>query len=88
MANSIQKNHAFIYSDRKFSRNAYRNYSYDSYAMSASSSLLCMICLGKMLFIICLREMLFMYLGKQVMNLLQFIMLAMLPLQFVERIRK
>ena len=38
MANSIQKNHAFIYSDRKFSRNAYRNYSYDSYAMPASSS--------------------------------------------------
>jgi hypothetical protein len=38
MANSVQKNHAFIYSDRKFSRNAYRNYSYDSYAMSASSS--------------------------------------------------
>jgi hypothetical protein len=38
MANSVQKNHAFIYSDRKFSRNAYRNYSYDSYAMPASSS--------------------------------------------------
>ena len=38
MANSVQKNHAFIYSDRKFSRNAYRNYSYDSYAMSGSSS--------------------------------------------------
>jgi hypothetical protein len=38
MANSVQKNHAFIYSDRKFSRNAYRNYSYDSYVMPASSS--------------------------------------------------
>jgi hypothetical protein len=38
MANSVQKNHAFIYSDRKFSRNAYGNYSYDSYAMPASSS--------------------------------------------------
>jgi hypothetical protein len=38
MANSVQKNHAFIYSDRKFSRNAYRNYSYDSYTMPASSS--------------------------------------------------
>ena len=38
MANSVQKNHAFIYSDRKFSRNAYRNCSYDSNAMLASSS--------------------------------------------------
>jgi hypothetical protein len=38
MANSGQKNHAFIYSDRKFSRNAYRNYAYDSHAMTASSS--------------------------------------------------
>jgi hypothetical protein len=38
MANSSQKNHAFIYSDRKFSRNAYRNYAYDSHAMTASSS--------------------------------------------------
>jgi hypothetical protein len=50
---------------------------------------MCMIeiCLGEMSFIICLREMLLMYLGK-LMNLLQFIMLAMLPLQFVERIRR
>ncbi len=38
MANSVQKKHAFIYSDRQFSRNAYRNYSYGSYAMPASSS--------------------------------------------------
>jgi hypothetical protein len=38
MANSVQKNHALIYSDRKFSRNAYRNCSYDSNAMFASSS--------------------------------------------------
>jgi hypothetical protein len=40
MANSSQKNHAFIY-DRKFSRNAYHNRScnaYDSHAMIASSS--------------------------------------------------
>jgi hypothetical protein len=37
---------------------------------------------------ICLGEMLFMYLENQVMNLLQFIMLAMLLLQFVGRIRK
>jgi hypothetical protein len=28
MADSVQKNHAFIYSDRKFSRNAYRNLYY------------------------------------------------------------
>jgi hypothetical protein len=38
MTSSNQKNHAFIYSDRKFSRNACRNYSYDSHAMTASSS--------------------------------------------------
>jgi hypothetical protein len=40
MANSSQKNHAFIY-DRKFSRNAYHNRScdaYDSHTMIASSS--------------------------------------------------
>ena len=38
MASSVQKNHAFIYGDRKFSRNAYRTYAYNSYAMTASSS--------------------------------------------------
>jgi hypothetical protein len=38
MANSAQKNHAFIYSDRKFSRNAHRSYAYDSNAMIALSS--------------------------------------------------
>ena len=41
MANSAQRNHAFIYSDRKFSRNAHYNRSYDafnSHAMFASSS--------------------------------------------------
>jgi hypothetical protein len=38
MASSVQKNHAFIYGDRKFSRNAYRTCAYDSYAMTASSS--------------------------------------------------
>ena len=49
--------------------------------------LLCIIeiWLEKML---CLEEILFMCLGKQIVNLLQFIMLAMLPLQFVERIRR
>jgi hypothetical protein len=41
MANSNKRNHAFIYNDRKFSRNAYYNRSYDafnSHAMFASSS--------------------------------------------------
>jgi hypothetical protein len=38
MTSSNQKNHAFIYSDRKFSRNVCRNYSYDSHAMTTSSS--------------------------------------------------
>jgi hypothetical protein len=41
MANSTQRNHAFIYNDRKFSRNAHYNRSYDafnSHAMFASSS--------------------------------------------------
>jgi hypothetical protein len=37
MASSSQKNHAFIY-DRKFSRNAHYNRSYDAHAMIASSS--------------------------------------------------
>jgi hypothetical protein len=38
MANSAQMNHAFIYSDRKLSRNTHRSYTYDSHAMIASSS--------------------------------------------------
>jgi hypothetical protein len=41
MANSTQRNHAFIYNDRKFSRNAHyiRSYDvFDSHAMFASSS--------------------------------------------------
>ena len=65
MANSVQKNHAFIYSDRKLSRNAYRNYSYDSYAMTASSS---HVVHGRDMprkkFIMCLERILFMFLGK------------------------
>jgi hypothetical protein len=45
MANSTQRNHAFIYNDRKSSRNAHYNRSYDhdafnSHAMIASSSTL------------------------------------------------
>jgi hypothetical protein len=41
MASSSQKNHAFMYNDRKFSRNCHYNRSYnafDSHAMIASSS--------------------------------------------------
>jgi hypothetical protein len=41
MANSAQRNHAFIYSDRKFSRNVHRSYDhvvFNSHAMFASSS--------------------------------------------------
>ena len=39
MANNVQKNHAFMYHDRRQSRNAYRSYNaYDSHAMFASSS--------------------------------------------------
>jgi hypothetical protein len=41
MASSSQKNHAFMYNDRKFSRNSHCNRSYnafDSHAMIASSS--------------------------------------------------
>jgi hypothetical protein len=41
MANSAQRNHAFIYNDRKYSRNAHRSYDHDvfnSHAMFASSS--------------------------------------------------
>jgi hypothetical protein len=82
MANSAQRNHAFIYSYRKFSRNAHRSYAYDSHAMIASSSSFVRgrNMTRKMLFIICL--------GKYVMNPLQSTMLAILLLQFVVRIRK
>src|SRR5688572_12664389 len=39
MANSAQKNHAFMYHDRRHSRNVYRSYdALDSHAMVASSS--------------------------------------------------
>jgi hypothetical protein len=43
MATSAKKNHAFLYHDRKNTRNAFRSYdafshAYDSYAMTASSS--------------------------------------------------
>jgi hypothetical protein len=46
MANSIQKNHVFLYHDRKYSRNVHHDrncnnvvsHAYDSYAMTASSS--------------------------------------------------
>jgi hypothetical protein len=39
MASSAQKNHAFMYHDRRHSRNTYRSYdAFDSHAMIASSS--------------------------------------------------
>ena len=39
MASSVQKNHAFMYHDRRHSRNAFRSYDVsDSNAMTASSS--------------------------------------------------
>src|SRR5690242_19702032 len=44
MASNVQKNHAFMYYDRRYSRNAFRghdvfdSHAYDSYAMTASSS--------------------------------------------------
>jgi hypothetical protein len=39
MASSAKKNHAFMYHDRRHSRNTYRSYdTFDSYAMFASSS--------------------------------------------------
>jgi hypothetical protein len=39
MASSAQKNHAFMYHDRRHSRNVYRSYdAFDSHAMIASSS--------------------------------------------------
>jgi hypothetical protein len=41
MANNVHKNHAFMYHDRRFSRNIHYNRSYnafDSHAMIASSS--------------------------------------------------
>jgi hypothetical protein len=41
MANSAQKNHAFMYYDRRYSRNVYHNRSYNAYdsnAMIASNS--------------------------------------------------
>jgi hypothetical protein len=39
MASSVQKNHAFMYHDRRHSKNAVRNYdAFDFHAMTASSS--------------------------------------------------
>jgi hypothetical protein len=88
MANSAQRNHAFIYSDRKFSRNAHRSYAYDSHAMIASSSSLVH---GRNM----PRKNVVHHVPRKVrkwllvkMNPSQFTMLAILLLQFVVRIRK
>jgi hypothetical protein len=88
MASSPQRNHAFIY-DRKIASRSNYNKSYvhtaynDSHAMFASSSTFCMVevGLGKiMLFIMCL--------GKCVINLLLFFMLATPRLYFHVRMKK
>jgi hypothetical protein len=84
MASSSQKNHAFIY-DKKISRNAHYNRSYnayDSHAMivSSSSFVHSRNMPRKMLFIMCL--------GKCKMNLLLFFMPATLILYSHVKIRK
>jgi hypothetical protein len=64
MASSAKKNHAFMYHDRRHSRNAYRSYDVvDSHAMFASSSSIMhdRNLARKML---CLEEILFTFLGK------------------------
>ena len=43
MANSAKMNHAFIYSDRKFSRNAHRSYTYDSDSINEKKDYMSMI---------------------------------------------
>jgi hypothetical protein len=85
MASSTQRNHAFIYNDRKFSRNAHYNRSYDAFNSHAMllALLLCMVevSLGKiMLCIMCL--------GEYVMNRLLFTMLAILHLRLYVRMKK
>jgi hypothetical protein len=80
MTSNAQRNHAFIYSDRKLSRNANRSYNaFDSHAMIASSSNF-NVGLGG---ILCL-----MLLGKCIMDLLLFFMPATLILYFYVKIRK
>jgi hypothetical protein len=83
MASSSQKCHAYIY-DRKYSRNAHRSYNHDVLTHMLClplALLLCMVGLGEiMLCIMCL--------GKCVMNLLTFTMLAILHLRFYVRMKK
>jgi hypothetical protein len=82
MASSSQKNHAFMYHDRKFSRNSHYNRSYnafDSHAMIASSSHFN----GRPRKILCL-----MLLGKCVINLPLSFMLATLCMYFHVKMKK
>jgi hypothetical protein len=85
MAISSQKCHAYIY-DRKFSRNAHRSYDHDafnSHAMFASSSTFVHDRSRPRRIMLCI-----MCLGKCVMNLLPFTMLAILHLRFYVRMKK
>ena len=79
MASSPQRNHAFIY-DRKIAR-SYGHATYNSHAMIASSSTFVHGRLGEIM--LCL-----MCLGKCVINLLLFFMLATLHLYFHVRMKK
>jgi hypothetical protein len=86
MASSSQKNHAYIY-DRKFTSHAYNDRCYD-HIVSMMLHLILMLCLHlvPLLFMIevGLGEimLLLMHLGKFAMDLLLFIMRAMLRLCF------
>jgi hypothetical protein len=82
MASSNQKNHAFMYNDRKFSRNSHYNRSYnafDSHAMIASSS----NSNDRPR-----RNFVFMLLGKCVINLPLSFMLATLRTYFHVKMKK
>jgi hypothetical protein len=82
MASSSQKNHAFMYNDRKYSRNFHYDRSYnafDSHAMIASSSNIN----GGLGEILCL-----MLLGKCVINLPLSFMLATLSMYFHAKMKK
>jgi hypothetical protein len=80
MTSNAQRNHAFIYSDRKFSRNTNRSYNaFNSHAMIASSSNFN----GSLGEILCL-----MLLGKFVINLPLFFIPATLYLFFHAKIKR
>jgi hypothetical protein len=91
MTNSAQKNHAFMYHDRRYSRNVHRSYdAFDAHAMIASSSsIMHNRNFPKKNVVHHMPRRNVVHVPRKVsMNILQFTMLAMLPLLFVERIRK